>query len=225
MGQQGANKAKKSEPAAPNLARPAKNSTALERLASVSERIQSRPAALSEEKPEPKPEAYRWKSQIVSDVVEEPVATPKALKRAMEHEKTPELAQKLALEATERDSWSAEISQLVLPKLVQQLALNAWKEQDGNRVCLHLRPALRHLNSPSAQKTLADALSTFSGETVELTIIEDDNLAQRTPLEWRQAIYEEKLAQAREAMKTDNNIQTLRRFFDAELDDDSIRPI
>lgn len=225
MRQQGANKAKKSEPAAPNLARPAKNNTALERLASVSERIQSRPAAQTEEKPEPKPEAYRWKSQIVSDVVEEPVATPKALKRAMEHEKTPELAQKLALEAIERDSWSAEISQLVLPKLVQQLALNAWKEQDGNRVCLHLRPALRHLNSPSAQKTLVDALSTFSGETVELTIIEDDNLAQRTPLEWRQAIYEEKLAQAREAMKTDNNIQTLRRFFDAELDDDSIRPI
>ncbi|TNV20653.1 DNA polymerase III subunit gamma/tau [Buttiauxella sp. B2] len=222
--QQGTHKAKKNEPAAPNLARPAKNTTALERLASVTERIQSRPAA-TEEKPAQKPEAYRWKSQIVSDVVEEPVATPKALKLALEHEKTPELAQKLALEAIERDSWAAEISQLVLPKLVQQLALNAWKEQDGNRVCLHLRPALRHLNSPSAQKTLVDAMSTFSGETVELTIIEDDNLAQRTPLEWRQAIYEEKLAQAREAITTDNNIQTLRRYFDAELDEDSIRPI
>ena len=224
MRQQGANKAKKSEPAAPDLARPAK-STALERLASVTERIQSRPAAAVEEKPEPKPEAYRWKSQNVSDVVEEPVATPKALKRALEHEKTPELAQKLALEAIERDSWAAEISQLVLPKLVQQLALNAWKEQDGSRICLHLRPALRHLNSPSAQNTLVEAMSVFSGETVELTIIEDDNLAQRTPLEWRQAIYEEKLAQARESMSTDNNIQTLRRFFDAELDEDSIRPI
>ncbi|RPH24739.1 DNA polymerase III subunit gamma/tau [Buttiauxella warmboldiae] len=224
MRQQGANKAKKSEPAAPDIARPAKN-TALERLASVTERIQSRPAAATEEKPAEKPEAYRWKSQIVADVVEEPVATPKALKRALEHEKTPELAQKLALEAMERDGWAAEISQLALPKLVQQLALNAWKEQDGSRVCLHLRPALRHLNSPSAQKTLADAMSVFSGETVELTIIEDDNLAQRTPLEWRQAIYEEKLAQARESITTDNNIQTLRRFFDAELDEESIRPI
>ncbi|BCG10478.1 DNA polymerase III subunit gamma/tau [Buttiauxella agrestis] len=223
MRQQGANKAKKNEPAAQNVARPAKNS-ALDRLASVTERIQSRPATV-EEKPAPKPEAYRWVSQNVSDVVEEPVATPKALKRALEHEKTPELAQKLALEAIERDGWAAEISQLVLPKLVQQLALNAWKEQDGNRVCLHLRPALRHLNSPSAMKTLADAMSDFSGETVELTIIEDDNLAQRTPLEWRQAIYEEKLAQARESMSADNNIQTLRRFFDAELDEDSIRPI
>ena len=224
MRQQGANKAKKNEPAAPDLARPAK-STALERLASVTERVQSRPGAVAEEKPAAKPEAYRWKSQNVSDAIEEPVATPKALKRALEHEKTPELAQKLALEAIERDGWAAEISQLVLPKLVQQLALNAWKVQDGSQVCLHLRPALRHLNSPSAQKTLADAMSSFSGETVELTIIEDDNLAQRTPLEWRQAIYEEKLACARESMSTDNNIQTLRRFFDAELDEDSIRPI
>ncbi len=46
----------------------------------------------------------------------------------------------------------------------------------------------------------------------------------RTPLEWRQAIYEEKLAQAREAIIADNNIQTLRRFFDADLDEESIRP-
>ncbi|VEA41449.1 DNA polymerase III subunits gamma and tau [Salmonella enterica subsp. enterica] len=63
------------------------------------------------------------------------------------------------------------------------------------------------------------------GTTVELTIVEDDNPAVRTPLEWRQAIYEEKLAQARESIIADNNIQTLRRFFDAELDEESIRPI
>lgn len=74
-------------------------------------------------------------------------------------------------------------------------------------------------------KTLADALSALHGNTVELTIIEDDNPAVRTPLEWRQAIYEEKLAQAREAIITDNNIQTLQRFFDADLDEESIRPI
>ncbi|WP_181949211.1 DNA polymerase III subunit gamma/tau C-terminal domain-containing protein, partial [Klebsiella pneumoniae] len=54
---------------------------------------------------------------------------------------------------------------------------------------------------------------------------EDDNPAVRTALEWRQAIYEEKLAQARESIIADNNIQTLRRFFDAELDEESIRPI
>lgn len=55
-------------------------------------------------------------------------------------------------------------------------------------------------------------------------MVEDENPAERTPLEWRQAIYEEKLAQARQSIVADANIQTLRRFFDAELDEDSVRP-
>lgn len=63
------------------------------------------------------------------------------------------------------------------------------------------------------------------GHPVELLITEDDNPAVRTPLEWRQAIYEEKLAQARQSILADTTIQTLRRFFDAELDEESIRPV
>ena len=221
---QGATKAKKSEPAAASRARPV-NNAALERLASVSERVQARPAVSALEKAPAKKEAYRWKATNPVAEVKEVVATPKALKKALEHEKTPELAAKLAAEAIERDPWAAQVSQLSLPKLVEQVALNAWKEENGNVVCLHLRSSQRHLNSSGAQQKLAEALSTLTGSTVELTIVEDDNPAVRTPLEWRQAIYEEKLAQARESIIADNNIQTLRRFFDAELDEESIRPI
>ena len=47
----------------------------------------------------------------------------------------------------------------------------------------------------------------------------------KTPLEWRQAIYEEMLAQARQSIVTDKTIQTLLTFFDAELDEESIRPV
>ncbi|EJD7607465.1 DNA polymerase III subunit gamma/tau [Salmonella enterica] len=221
---QGATKTKKSEPAAASRARPVNNS-ALERLASVSERVQARPAPSALETAPVKKEAYRWKATTPVVQTKEVVATPKALKKALEHEKTPELAAKLAAEAIERDPWAAQVSQLSLPKLVEQVALNAWKEQNGNEVCLHLRSTQRHLNSSSAQQTLAQALSDLTGTAVELTIVEDDNPAVRTPLEWRQAIYEEKLAQARESIIADNNIQTLCRFFDAELDDESIRPI
>ena len=221
---QGATKPKKSEPAAASRARPV-NNAALERLASVSERVQARPAVSALEKAPAKKEAYRWKATNPVAEVKEVVATPKALKKALEHEKTPELAAKLAAEAIERDPWAAQVSQLSLPKLVEQVALNAWKEENGNVVCLHLRSTQRHLNSSGAQQKLAEALSTLTGSTVELTIVEDDNPAVRTPLEWRQAIYEEKLAQARESIIADNNIQTLRRFFDAELDEESIRPI
>lgn len=221
---QGVTKTKKSEPAAASRARPVNNS-ALERLASVSERVQARPAVSALETASVKKEAYRWKATTPVVQTKEVVATPKALKKALEHEKTPELAAKLAAEAIERDPWAAQVSQLSLPKLVEQVALNAWKEQSGNAVCLHLRSTQRHLNSSGAQQKLAQALSDLTGTTVELTIVEDDNPAVRTPLEWRQAIYEEKLAQARESIIADNNIQTLRRFFDAELDEESIRPI
>ncbi|EDX5689643.1 DNA polymerase III subunit gamma/tau [Salmonella enterica] len=221
---QGATKTKKSEPAAASRARPVNNS-ALERLASVSERVQARPVPSALETVPAKKEAYRWKATTPVAQTKEVVATPKALKKALEHEKTPELAAKLAAEASERDPWAAQVSQLSLPKLVEQVALNAWKEQSGNVVCLHLRSSQRHLNSTGAQQKLAEALSALAGSTVELTIVEDDNPAVRTPLEWRQAIYEEKLAQARESIIADNNIQTLRRLFDAELDEESICPI
>ncbi|CNI24342.1 DNA polymerase III subunit gamma/tau [Yersinia vastinensis] len=223
--QSGTTTPKKNEPAAPGKARPA--NSALERLASVTERSQQRLAAKSTEEKKPaKKEAYRWTAQNQPEVSPEPVATPKALRSALEHEKTPELSAKLAEAAIARDPWAAEIDKLQIPKLVQQLALNAFKEEiEPGNICLHLRSAQRHLNSPSAQKALADALSELHGSAVTLSVIEDDNLTERTPLEWRQAIYEEKLAQARQSIIADNNIQTLRRFFDAELDEDSIRPV
>ncbi|MDI5423543.1 DNA polymerase III subunit gamma/tau, partial [Salmonella enterica subsp. enterica serovar Kentucky] len=167
---QGVTKTKKSEPAAASRARPVNNS-ALERLASVSERVQARPAPSALETAPVKKEAYRWKATTPVVQTKEVVATPKALKKALEHEKTPELAAKLAAEAIERDPWAAQVSQLSLPKLVEQVALNAWKEQNGNAVCLHLRSTQRHLNSSGAQQKLAQALSDLTGTTVELTIV------------------------------------------------------
>lgn len=221
---QGASTPKKSEPAAPERARPA--NSALERLASVTERSHQRQAEKIMPEKSVKPEAYRWRAMSKPEATPELLATPKALRTALEHEKTPELSAKLVVESLERDAWAAEIDKLKIPKLVQQLALNAFRQQpEPGKICLHLRPTQRHLNSTSVQKTLADALSELYGSPLELTIVEDDNSAERTPLEWRQAIYEEKLAQARQSIVADTNIQTLRRFFDADLDEESIRPI
>ncbi|EDH5643391.1 DNA polymerase III subunit gamma/tau, partial [Salmonella enterica subsp. enterica serovar Braenderup] len=110
---QGVTKTKKSEPAAASRARPVNNS-ALERLASVSERVQARPAPSALETAPVKKEAYRWKATTPVVQTKEVVATPKALKKALEHEKTPELAAKLAAEAIERDPWAAQVSQLSL---------------------------------------------------------------------------------------------------------------
>ena len=219
----GASGAKKTEPAVPD-AQPAQS--ALQRLAAVTgQGRQARSAKTSAGSQPEKKESYRWTTRQPETESTQPVATPKALRSALEHEKTPELAARLADEAQQRDAWAAEIASLTLPKLVQQLALNAWKQQQGNAVSLHLRSSQSHLNSPSARKVLAEVLSAAAGETVELTIETDDNPAVLTPLEWRQAIYEEKLTQARQSMVNDPYIRTLQTLFDADLDEESIRPV
>ncbi|MBE8596353.1 DNA polymerase III subunit gamma/tau [Xenorhabdus sp. BG5] len=224
---QGNTPPKKPEPAESAKAKPA--SSALERLVAVAEqRSQSHPPKTRE--PESvnsvKKEAYRWRATNIGEEKPHPTATPKTIKAALEHEKTAELVEKLAIESKQRDAWAAEIDKLHIPKLVQQVALNAFKEQiDENRLCLHLRSKQRHLNSTSAQQMLTEALSELHGKPIELNIIEDDNPAVKTPLEWRQAIYEEKLAQARQSIISDKTIQTLQQLFDAELDEESIRPV
>ncbi|MGK2889580.1 MAG: DNA polymerase III subunit gamma/tau [Candidatus Malihini olakiniferum] len=223
---QGTPPPKKSDPAAQERARLGTAVSALERLASVTERSQQRQVADKHSDAQKKPEAYRWRAQQQQTIVTEAVATPKALRSVLEYEKTPELAAKLTEEAQARDTWAAEVQRLPLSKLVQQLALNAFKaESDEGTVTLHLRSSQRHLNSPSAQKMLLEALAAHYGKRITLVVVEDDDPSTLTPLEWRQTIYEEKLAQACTSLMTDKTIQMLRRFFDAELDKESIRPV
>lgn len=172
-----------------------------------------------------KKQAYRWKAQHPPRPKDTEVATPAALRSALVFEKTPALIKKLTQESQVRDAWAAEIASLTMPELVRQLALNAWKEQTEQGICLHLRSSQRHLNTTAARKALAEAMSEAAGQPITLTIVEDDNPAFSTPLEWRQAIYEEKLMQARQSIISDIHVQSLCRFFDAELDEESIRPV
>lgn len=174
-----------------------------------------------------RPKEYQWCASQQSEAAELAlVATSKALCIAFEDGKTPKLVSHLVEESLQRDPWSAQVHRLMMPKLAQQLAQNAWKEDLApGRVCLHLRSSQRDLNSTMVQSVLGEALSTDLGTQVELTVKEDDNPAMKTPLEWRQAIYEEKLMQARKAIMTDAHIKMLQCLFDAELDEDSIQPV
>lgn len=201
----------------------------LEHLVTVDEHSQQRLSVSDRAslKKAVRPKEYHWCASQQSEAAElVSVVTPKALCVALEHGKTPKLVSHLVEESLQRDPWSAQVHRLMMPKLAQQLALNSWKEDLApGRVCLHLRSSQRDLNSTVVQSVLSEALSTDLGAQVELTIREDDNPAMKTPLEWRQAIYEEKLMQARKAIMTDTHIQMLQCFFDAELDEDSIQPV
>lgn len=203
------------------------SSSPLERLVSAVDSHARKGASSAPKQEEKKKESYRWKAQNSEQPqVQTMAVTPKNLKAALEHEKTPELIIKLAEEAALRDSWSAEIEKLTIPKLVQQLALNAFKEaRSETDVCLHLRSAQKHLNTQGALDALTKALSDVTGNAITLTIVEDDDLTTRTPLEWRQAIYEEMLAKAKQSLADDEHVKIICRYFDAELDDDSVRPV
>lgn len=204
--------------------------SALERLATVStqhqQSVANQPKQVQKDEKNQKDKSYQWRPQNISEQKIERVTTPGNIKQALEYERTPELANKIALEAQARDHWSAEISQLKVPKLIEQLALNAYKESlNETEMCLHLRSTQRHLNTEPAHKALTKALCELYGQPIKLVIIEDDNPAVKTPLEWRQVIYEEMLAQARQSIIVDKTIQTLRTLFDAQLDEESIRPV
>ncbi|MRF64590.1 DNA polymerase III subunit gamma/tau, partial [Staphylococcus epidermidis] len=142
--------------------------SALERLAAVSEkrqqRVNEKRSSVAVEKK--KKEAYQWKPQNPQAQVTEPVvSSPKEIKEVLEYEKTPELAAKIAQDSQQRDEWAAEIAKMPLPKLVQQLALNAYKETVGEEtIILHLRSKQKHLNSANALRTLTNALSELHGK-------------------------------------------------------------
>ena len=217
---------KKAKPVMPERAKPA--ASALERLAAVTSKHQQNVENRAAQAAKPqKPKQYQWKPQNEEAMApKEAVTTPSGIKEALEYEKTPELAVKIIEEGRIRDSWSGKIAKLNIPKLVEQLALNSYIEElSESQIILHLRSAQKHLDKPSAHKVLEEALSEQYGRTVELKIVHDDNSEVKTPLEWRQAIYEEKLAQARQSIIADKTIQKLRSMFDAQLDEESIRPV
>ncbi|WWO98040.1 MAG: DNA polymerase III subunit gamma/tau [Candidatus Dasytiphilus stammeri] len=140
--------------------------------------------------------------------------------------KNPQLAVIIDEEVRLKDIWAAEIAKLSLPPLVRKLALNSWREQEqGDVIHLHLRSNQRHLNTTESKKILADAISQFIGKAIEISIVEDDNLRFKTPIEWRKIIYEEKLAHARQSINNDKYLQILCRSFNYSIDEESILPI
>lgn len=217
---------KKAKPVTPERAKPA--ASALERLAAVTSKHQQNVENRASQAGKPqKPKQYQWKPQNEEAMApKDAVTTPSEIKEALEYEKTPELAAKIIEEGRVRDNWSGKIAKLNIPKLVEQLALNSYIEElSESQIVLHLRSAQKHLDKPAAHQALEQALSELYGRSVELKIVHDDNNEVKTPLEWRQAIYEEKLAQARQSIIADKTIQKLRSMFDAQLDEESIRPV
>ncbi|HHX8659010.1 TPA: DNA polymerase III subunit gamma/tau [Vibrio diabolicus] len=168
-------------------------------------------------------EVYRWRPSKPVETKVNTKLTPTQLKQALEHEKTPEMAQKLIDESLEHNEWAKLISLMEIPKLVEQLALNSHYSKEGTTVSLLLRSSQAHLNTDRAQAELLKALNTVLGEECHMSI--EIGESGETPLELRDRLYQEKLQQALNSLENDPNVQFIERRFAAELDKDSVRPI
>ena len=168
---------------------------------------------------------YRWKpiSKPAVETVVKPELTPRVLKRALEHEKTPEMAKLLVNEAANQDSWAQLVTQLDVPKLIQQLALNSAFERTDDHITLYLRSAQKHLQGERATAQLNSALNDVLQESVQLSIVLGEQ--GQTPLELRESLYQQKLLQARDSLANDPNVTFICQRFAAQLDEESIRPV
>ena len=178
-----------------------------------------------EKKPKDDATSYQWKpmSEPEESLETSKELSPTKLKQALEHTKTPEMVVKLQNESVAQDEWAALIQKLTIPKLVEQLALNSSFEKQDTTIALTLRATQAHLNTDKAQSELMSALNHVLAEQCHLSI--EIGEKGRTPLELREAIYQNKLEMAHNALANDPNVQFIQTRFAAELDSDSVRPI
>ncbi|MGX9418930.1 DNA polymerase III subunit gamma/tau [Vibrio sp. WJH972] len=169
-------------------------------------------------------EPYQWRPSVdVAETTNSDIVTPTKAKQALEHEKTPEMVEKLSAEVVAEDEWAALIKQLSIGKLVEQLALNSVPHWNQDQLSLVLRPNQEHLRNDRAISELSRAISSQLQRTIDVDIsIGNDGV---TPLERREQIYQDKLTTAIKNLETDANVHFLKQRFSAELDIDSVRPI
>ena len=172
-------------------------------------------------------ENYQWQACGIVETKNEPALDAKTLCDSLKVDKTPEMAKKLIVEMAEKDAWCAEIEQLELAPLIKQIAINSYPELiDDNHIILHTRSAVEHLAKSSANCIkLRTALSNYRQKTLNLEVVIDDNKANKTPLELREDLYQQKLEQAKLTIHQDPKVETICQYFDAKIDESSIRPV
>ena len=172
-------------------------------------------------------ENYQWQACGLVETKNEPALDAKTLCDSLKVDKTPEMTKKLIVEMAEKDAWCAEIEQLELAPLIKQIAINSYFEQiDDNNIVLHMRSSVKHLiKSPANCTKLESALSEYRQKPLNLKIVIDDNQENKTPLEMREDLYQQKLEQAKQTINQDAKVEMICQYFDAKIDEASIRPV
>lgn len=181
----------------------------------------------NDDEPEITAENYQWQSCGLVETKDELAIDTKSFRESLNGDKTPEMIKKLIDEMAQKDAWCAEIEQLDIAPLIKQIAINSYIEQlDDDNVVLHMRSSVKHLINTSVNTAkLEKALSDKRQRNLKVKVIIDDNQAIKTPLEMREALYQQKLAQAKQTIIEDPKVAMICQCFEAKIDEASIRPV
>jgi DNA polymerase-3 subunit gamma/tau len=122
--------------------------------------------------------------------------------------------------ATQVDDWSRLIDNIQVAALTKQLALHSSFSQQGDVIHLVLLDSKQHLNTPSAQQQLAEALSAHFGKPVELEIELGNPI--NTPFAIQQKIQQIRHDFAYQVITTDSSVALMQDLFAAKVDNASI---
>ncbi len=178
----------------------------------------------AEEDDEITAENYQWQATHFVEPKEH--LDTKSFKASLSSDKTAEMTQKLIDEMAAKDAWCYEIEQLDIAPLIKQIAINSFVEQRDDSLVLHMRSQVKHLlNSSNNITKLENALSRYRQTKLTLSVVIDDDPSTQTPLEKREALYLDKLAQAKQAVNQDEKVSMICQFFEAQIDEASLRPV
>ncbi|OCG22636.1 hypothetical protein A9G11_06965 [Gilliamella sp. wkB108] len=172
-------------------------------------------------------ENYQWQAYHLVDSNNDLVIDTKTFRESLNGDKTPEMTKKLIDEMAQKDPWCAEIEQLNLSPLIKQIAINSFIEQmDDKTIVLHMRSSIKHLiNSSINTEKLEKTLSNYRQQALKVKIIIDDKQDIKTPLEMREELYQQKLMQAKQTINQDAKVAMICQYFEAKIDEASIRPV
>lgn len=133
---------------------------------------------------------------------------------------------KINLKVMEIDEWSREVEALNFTPILKQIALNSFKTWNNETLTLNLRKEFVHLlNSNDPISRIKKIIQTHYNKQIQLEIIENDDQGQLTPNEFRKKIYNELLNESVKTIHDDDKVKMLCDFFNAAIDEESIRPV
>ena len=108
--------------------------------------------------------------------------------------------------------------------MLRQLAENcSLVRREGQQVQLALDPAHGHLQSAKLEQRLQQALSQYSGVSVQLEIV-SEQAAEETPARRRARLTEARQQAAEAAIAGDEHVKAFQDAFNAQVRPESVRP-